>query len=129
MPSITVNGIPPEMSQDDLERLMMAMVEMAREMSDIEYAVEALMVWFPSDRMQLGLGHEFSIDVAGLDAAAGARSTRAANMIAAQFCKVIAVFFPEYWFIEGFVRSFKSYRDGYATLKGAVEPPKEELRK
>ncbi|MBI1888835.1 MAG: hypothetical protein HYS15_02795 [Candidatus Spechtbacteria bacterium] len=134
MPTITINGILPETDpkkqeefQSMLEALMREMVEVAREISTINYDERDVMVWFPRDLMAKGLGEEFSIDIACLDRPPNLmlEDYIYENYIAAKFALVVARFFPEYCRIESDLRPFSSHKGGYAVARGPEQIPEE----
>jgi len=116
MPHITIYGTPESMSQDELERLMQEVVRTTNEVSRMDYDEKKVMVWFPPDRMAKGLGYEFAIEVACLDANLEAAELRDRDQVAQEFCNVAARFFPDYWCIECCVHPFEEHKAGHAVL-------------
>ena len=128
MPFIIVYGTPPEMSQEKLEKLMKAIHNETNAVTSMQYGLRELMVWFPWDRMMLGLGEEFSIDVVGLEQgsfrdppgstdAHTYRQERHSKKIAEKLCDLIATFFPAYVVIQCEVRPFRNHAGGYFVLR------------
>jgi hypothetical protein len=119
MPSITVNGMPLETSQETLEQITREMVEVARGTSTINYDGRDVMVWFPRDLMTKGLGEEFSIDIACLDRPPD--SVRE-GPIAEKFGEVVAKFFPNYLCIECYLQPFLSRAGESIRFRRAYSP-------
>ena len=119
MTFITVNGTPDEMDEDQkgLESLMDDIVQTTGEASGIDYQREDIMVWFPPDRMRLGLGAEFSIDVAALDLSTDDRGDKGYDDVARNYCDIVAAHFPDFSRIKCVVRPFREHVGGYYDLR------------
>ena len=116
MPFVTICGTPEDVSQEYLEKLMQETIKMVNDFANMHYSERDVMVWFPSDRMAKGLGHEFSIDVVGVDSSRQQGYRNKAEVFAGEFCRVVATFFPQYWRIECSLRAFTGHPDGHAIL-------------
>lgn len=128
MPVLFVYGLPSSMNQEQLQALCYELRESVAGIKELENTKDQVSVFFPTDRMESGLGEEIIIFVDGLFAKKK-RTNKVRERLAVVVVETTRRFLPppeqdQEVFIECFVRPFQ-VSNGYdaTTIRFKHERP------
>jgi hypothetical protein len=102
MAVITVKGLPNGIRQEKIEEICDELRAQTAGIREVDLNKEQIVVWFPPDRYQEGLGKEFSVKVEGLELNNLGEKGKflCRNFVAQRLGKALNKFFPKATFIE-----------------------------